>query len=532
MSYYKDLSEYLRALEQNDKLFRIARPTIKETDLSPLVRLQHRGLPEAERKGFLFENVTDSMGRQYKMKVASGIYASSFQIYALGLMCDPSRESIQKKWGQAFQKPVEPKLVGHGPVQDVVIQGEDLLKDGEGLEALPIPVEVPGYSGQIRTTNYFVSKDPETGIRNVGTYSAHIFGKTKILWEINPANHGYIHWNLWRTKGKQMPAAFVLGGPPDLFYVASAKIPYGIDELAIAGGFSGEALEIVKCRTVDVEVPAHAEIVIEGFVSTEYIEPGNAYGEFTGYMSTEILMRPVFQVTCITHRKNPVYVHVTSQFPPSESSKVRNVSLENLYYKFLKYDCKFQGVLDVAWDEISQGQWCVIKIKKTNNALPWQILQGAAAFDAKFGKFFIVVDEDIDPREFDSVMWALSWRVQPARDMRVVSGRMPGIDPSAAKPDAPQEEKEFPGGVGSSAMLIDATMKWPYPPVSLPKKEFMDKALEIWKELKLPDLHLLQPWYGYSLGFWPKEFQEDAEMILKGEQYKVNERLERKRRNL
>ena len=529
VAYYRDLGEFLDALKSNDKLFTISRPTVKETELTSLVRLQLRGLPPEERKGFLFENVVDVKGRKYGMKVATSIYAPSIQIYALGLKCETDSESIRKKWARALAEPIEPRLVQDGPAQEVVRQGEALLEDGQGVEALPIPVEVPGYSGQIRTTNYFISKDPETGIRNMGTYSGHVFGKTKIQWEINRANHGYVHWNLWRKRGKPMPAAFVIGGPPVLFYVGSAKVQYGVDELAVCGGLAGEALELVKCKTVDIEVPAHADIVIEGLVSTEYVEPGNAYGEFTGFMSTEVFTRPVFEVTCITHRKDPTYVHVMSQLPPSESSLVRKVSLENVYYKFLRHDCNFRTVLDVAWDETSQGQWCVIKIKKTNNAQPWQILYGAASYDPKFGKFFLVVDDDIDPRDFDSIMWALSWRVQPARDMKTILGRMPGLDPSAFKPDANPKEKEFPGGVGSSAMLIDATLKWESPPVSLAKKEFMERALEIWKELGLPELHLKQPWYGYTLGYWPAEYEEDAERIMKGEHYRVNDRLERKR---
>lgn len=529
VGYYRDLAGYLSALERNDKLFVISRPTVKETELTSLVRLQLRGLPPEERKGFLFENVTDTRGRKYHMKVATSIYASSMQVYALGLMCDLNRQSIQKKWGQALREPIEPRLVEHGPVQEFVIDGDALLEDGKGIESLPVPVEVPGYSGQIRTTNYFISKDPDTGIRNMGTYSGHIYGKRKLLWEINRANHGYIHWNLWKKKGKPMPAAFVIGGPPVLFYVGSAKVQYGVDELAVCGGLAGEPLELVKCKTVDIEVPAHADIVIEGLVSTEFVEPGNAFGEFTGFMSTDVFTRPVFEITCITHRKDPTFVHVMSQFPPSESSLVRMVSLENVYYKHLRYDCNFNYVLDVAWNEVSQGQWCVIGVKKTNNAQAWQALYGAASYDPKFGKYFIAVDDDIDPRDFDSVMWALSWRVQPSRDMRTILGRIPGLDPSASGPDSTHEEKEFPGGVGSSAILVDATLKWKSPPVSLPKKEFMEKAVEIWRELGLPELHLRQPWYGYTLGYWPDEYQEDAELVLKGEHYRVNERLERER---
>jgi 4-hydroxy-3-polyprenylbenzoate decarboxylase len=373
-----------------------------------------------------------------------------------------------------------------------------------------------------------MTKDPKTGWINLGNYSAHIFGRAKALWEINRGNHGWIHWLNAKELGKDLECAIIIGGPPVLFYVGAAKIPAMVDELDIAGGLTGEPIEVVKCKTVDLEVPANAEIVIEGRISTKKMEPGNAFGEYTGYMATEVFLRPVIDVTCITHRRDPIFVHIMSQMPPSESSKVRQISSENLYYKFLKYDCKIPGIIDVAWHEISQAQWCVIQMKKTNNTDPWRVLHLAAGYDARWGKFFITVDEDIDPRDIDSVIWALSWRVQPKRDVEIIGGRFAGLDISAYRPDAPYTEKEMPNITGSSAILIDATMKWPYPPVSLPKREFMENALKIWKEIGLPELKLKQPWFGYNLGHWTKENEEDAEDILRGDFESVGKRLEEK----
>ncbi len=528
-SYYRDLQDYLKTLDDHGKLFTIDSPVKKETDITTLARLQYRGLPENQRRGFLFTNVHDAKSRKFNIDVATGIYASSTELYALGLQCDPTRQAIAKKWENAQLHPVETEEVNSGAVQQIVVTGGDLLKDGNGIESLPIPVELPGFSGQIRTTTQIVTRDPETGIRNLGNYSAHVFGKTKLLWEINRGNQGIIHWNKWKKLGKPMPAAVIVGGPPSYFFVAAAKIPYGVDEFTIAGGFSGDPVQMVKCKTIDMEVPANADIVIEGLISTEYMEPGNAFGEYTGYMATDVWLRPVFDVTAVTMRKNPVFIHIMSQFPPSESSKVRQVSSENVYYKFLKFDAKVPGIIDIAWHEMSQAQWCVIKIKKMNKAHPWQVLNLASAYDSRWGKFFIVVDDDIDIRSLDSVIWAMSWRVQPARDVKIVTGKSPGLDPSAYSPGASHEEKEFPGGVGSSGMLIDATIKYPYPPTSLPKKEYMEAALNKWKELNLPQLSLVEPWYGYELGYWPEEFAKDAMEIVNGNHYDVGERLSKLR---
>src|SRR5579875_6069 len=248
-NYYRNLQEYLSALEKSGKLVRVKREIKKETELTPLARLQYRGLPESDRKGFLFENVTDVKGRKYDIKVATGVYASSLQIYAMGLNCEPSREAIAAKWEQAQLHPVNTEEVDKAPSQDIVIRGDDLLKPGSGIEALPVPVELPGFSGQIRTTTQFITVDPKTGIQNVGNYSTHVFGQKKLLWEINRGNHGIIHWRAWKELKKPMPAAVIIGGPPSFFYVAAAKLPYGVDELTVAGGFAGEPVKTVKGKT-------------------------------------------------------------------------------------------------------------------------------------------------------------------------------------------------------------------------------------------------------------------------------------------
>lgn len=531
MSYYKDLRQYIHRLDELGLLTKIRRPIIKETELASLVKLQFRGLPEEKRKGFLFENVVNMKGRRYEMKVATGILASSRQIYALGMNCLP--EEIPKKWAEGQSHPIAPVMVNDGPVHEIIQEGDELLEDGKGIEELPVPVEVPGYSGQIRTSNSaLVTKDIETGIRNVGNYSGHIFGKTKLQWEIAMTNHGFIHWQKAKAKGKALQAAIVIGGTPNVSYTAMTKIPYGIDEFSVAGGIAGSPLELVRCRTVDVEVPATAEIVIEGEISTEFLEPGNAFGEYTGYMATDVVARPVFHISCITHRKDAVFSHIVSQFPPSESSLMRKIGYESVFLKYLKYDSNNPNVLDVGLLEMSQARFIVVKMKKTHPAQPWQALYAATAFDPQYGKIVVTVDDDVDPRDPDGLIWALSFAMQPHRDIRIVRGKYPELDLSAFRQDAPREEKDFPDAQGSGAILIDATRKFPYPPMSLPKKEYMEAALKIWKDEGLPELHLKEPWYGKELGFWPATYKDDAEKIVKGDHYLVGKRLEKERQRV
>jgi 4-hydroxy-3-polyprenylbenzoate decarboxylase len=222
-----------------------------------------------------------------------------------------------------------------------------------------------------------------------------------------------------------------------------AKVPYGQGELAVAGGLAGEAIEVVKCQTVDLEVPASAEIVIEGEISTEYYEPQTgSFGEFTGYMA-ETHLCPVFHITCITNRKNPIFHCFISQMPPSESSKIRQVALEGNILKFLKHDCGLHYVLKVApYEAAGSDFYFVIQLKRTNNPWEsWQALHATAAFNVGMGRFIIAVDDDIDPWDHESVIWAMCLRCQPHRDTRIVTGKRASLDPSTAPPGSPRSQE-------------------------------------------------------------------------------------------
>jgi len=151
------------------------------------------------------------------------------------------------------------------------------------------------------------------------------------------------------------------------------------------------------------------------------------------------------------------------------------------------------------------------------------------ALEPGYLKWVIVVDEDVDPRDPDSFIWALCFRVQPDRDIRIIKGMSAHLDPSAVPPEELLRMPEFPP---TTSILIDATRKWPYPPTSLPKKEFMERARKIWEEEGLPPLNPKVPWYGYLLGYWPEEYQEEAELALRGEHYKTGEKIARERRKV
>ncbi len=525
MAYYRDLREQLEALDRAGLLVRIDELINKDTELMPLVRWQFRGLPEEERRAFLFTNVTDVKGRKYDIPVAVGCLAASRAIYALGLQCKP--EEIVERWTKAEANPIPPVIVERGPVHEEIHVNSSLTEKG-GLGEFPIPISTPGFDcAPYTTASHWFTKDPETGKINIGNYRGQVKSPTRTGVYIHSSNHGGYHWKKCKERGISLQAALVIGAPPAVAYTAPARVPFTVSELDVAGGLAGGAIEVVRCKTIDMLVPACAEIVIEGEISTEYVEPEAAFGESTGHIG-EKMLNPYFEIKCITHRKDPIFAAIVSQFPPSESSVMRQLSAEGNYLRFLKNECNIPGILEVAFHSIAVRQICVIRMKKTNQAHVWQALHSMVGFHPATGKIVIVVDEDINPRNLDSLFWALAFRMQPHRDMLVIRNRTPSMDPSAAPPGK-ELEVSMHEIAGCSALLIDATRKWDYPPVSLPKREFMERARQLWERLELPKLRPQDPWFGYHLGSWSDEDEEEAQLALKGEHYQTGEKAIKKR---
>src|SRR3972149_11125635 len=236
MSYYKDLREHVRALESRGKLVRIREAINKDTELMPLVRWQFRGLEEEQRAAFLFEQVTDSKGRRYSMPVLVGALASSTEIYATGMMCGEPQE-IMEKWARAELNPIPPVLVPTGPVHEVVFTGEDLTREGGGLDMIPSPLSTPGFdNAPYWPAGHWVPKDPETGIRNVGNYRVQVKARNRTGTFVHSFNDLVTHWKKCKARGIPLEAAIAVGTVPVISYCAVGKFPYGVDEYGVAGG--------------------------------------------------------------------------------------------------------------------------------------------------------------------------------------------------------------------------------------------------------------------------------------------------------
>jgi UbiD family decarboxylase len=273
----------------------------------------------------------------------------------------------------------------------------------------------------------------------------------------------------------------------------------------VAGGLAWRPVPMAKCVTIDLDVPADSEIVIEGLIDPEKLEPEAPFGESNGYVALEAFNMPM-QVTAITHRRSPVFVSIISQVTPSESSLVKKVAYEPLYLAHLRDTLSIRGVRRVVMHEPLTNLRPVIFIQYaagTPRSEVWRGLHGAGSLNAIAGKILIAVSDDIDPNNLDAVMWAIAYRCNPIEDVHIspFHGGVQGA--------------QYSGRLGSK-LLIDATMKGKMPPLALPKKEFMERAEALWTELGLPPIALKPPWHGYSLGDWIDRWDTYAERAVRG----------------
>ena len=528
MRGYPDLHEHLETLKQRGLLLTIDRPIDKDAELHPLVRWQFvGGIEEHERKAFLFTHVIDGRGRRYAFPVVVGALATNRAIYSAGMRA--AVEEIQAKWDRAIANPIAPRIVGQGACQEVVIEGAALQGEGNGLDRLPIPVSTPGFdAAPTLTATNVITRDPETGVQNHGTYRAGLKAPDRLV--IRMATRvggagGYQHYLKHQKRGdKTMPCAIVLGCPPYVAFVAPQKLPLDVDEIGVAGGLAGEPINVVRARTVDLMIPAEAEIVIEGLIDTEYLEPEGPFGESHGHVALEEFNLPM-RVTAITHRKNAIVASYISQVTPSESSAMKRVAYEPLFLAHLRNTLGIRGVKRVTLHErmTALRRVALITVEKgTPRTEVWRALYGTTSFKADCGKICIAIDADIDPDNSDAILWALAFRMNPAHDLQVLPHRSQGHGP----------EREHEQDEEDATLLLDATMKEDLPPLALPKREYMECAKRVWEELGLPKLRPQSPWFGSTLGGdWLPQWDEAAQRAVEGrylENGRISEKLRRK----
>jgi 4-hydroxy-3-polyprenylbenzoate decarboxylase len=300
------------------------------------------------------------------------------------------------------------------------------------------------------------------------------------------------------------------------------KAPASIDEVFLAGGLVGSPINVVKARTVDLMVPAEAEIVIEGFIDTEYLEPEGPFGESHGHVNLAEY-NGFMNVTCITRKRDAVFTSFISQLAPSETTVMRQPGQEAIFLRHLREQIGIKGIRHVHMHMPLIGGYRVLALqfeRGTPRAEVWRALYASTTVQRPAGKFVIAIDDDIDPNNADAILWAMTYRAKPHLDMQIVPHREEGHGP-----------RDKVRGSEDSSLLVNATLTQDYPPISLPKREIMERARVIWEdELKLPKLKPQAPWYGYDLGAWTVELEQQAQRALRGDYWETGRVIAQRRR--
>ncbi len=498
---YPDLHDHVLALARAGLLVVVEEPSNKDTEMHPLVRWQYRGgIAEAERKAFLFTKPTGGKGARFDIAVLVAGLAASPEVYRIGF--GRPLDAIGAAWVQALASPIEPKVVSDAPCQDICIVGDALDKPGNGLDGLPVPISTPGFdNAPYLSAGHYITKDPDTGRQNVGNYRGQLKAPRRL--GMNPSvelRAGiYAHWLKYKACGEPMPCAVVIGCPPVISYASVQKMPETLDEVWVAGALAGSPINVVRGKTVDLLIPAEAEIVIEGLIDTESLEPEAPFGESHGYVNLQEY-NAFMNVTAITRRRDAILTSFISQVTPSESSVIRRVAMEPVYLHHLRSVLGVKAVTRVAMHEPLTSLYAVIGGTPVTEI--WRALDGASTLHRFAGKWIIAVDEDIDPHNADALFWAMSYRCQPQHDLRVMPHKHPGHGPRGPR-DAP---------------------------VALPWREYMERAKAIWERLGLPPLRPESPWHGYELGHWPAELERQARMATASDYFALGREMGNQRR--
>ena len=458
---FMDLRQWIGRLEQDNELRRIT----AEVDWDREIGAIGRRVLEKRGPALLFENIKGYANGRCGKLFMSGLGGRSRLALALGFPRDAGNRELVQHVMKKNREAIPPVIVNSGPVKQVIVRGEDVDQT-----EFPVPrwhyLEGGRY---IHTLSAIVTRDPDTRVMNVGIYRGMIGKKnTAPFLLIKGGQHWGAHFVKWAARKEPMPVACVIGWDPIMPFLAGSPLPSGVCEFDVMGAYRGEPAPLVRCETVDLEVPAGAEIVIEGTISddpTTY-EMEGPFGEFTGYVSDLPTPRPTMQVSCITHRRDPIFCGSLEGTLPgsnSENSVISSVQRAAIAWNILN-GAGIPGVLDVYAPPITNGVNIRVQIKKHYQGQPKQIaaaLWGNSAAQYRY-KHVIVVEEDIDPAVDEQVEWAFAHRVNAGEGGVVV---FPGIFGSPIDPSTPMEDRDVAQlGTGLwNRMLIDATRSWKNP---------------------------------------------------------------------
>jgi 4-hydroxy-3-polyprenylbenzoate decarboxylase len=467
---YKSMREFLAKLEVEQKLVRVREPV---STVLEMTEIQTR-LLATQGPAVLFEHALQPDGQRAEMPALANLFGTVERV-AMGVTMDGKERRTAKDLREvgellAFLRQPEPprglkeafdllplaKTVmqmrpgrqNRAPCQEVVLQGDQI-----DLSRLPIQTCWPGEPAPLITWPLVVTKGPSESRQdnyNLGIYRMQVLGKDRCIMRWLAHRGGAQQYKRWKdTKPEPLPAAAVIGADPGTILAAVTPVPDTLSEYQFAGLMRGRKLDLVPCKTVPIEVPAEAEIVIEGHVLLDDCADEGPYGDHTGYYNS-VERFPVFQVSAITMRRDPIYLTTFTGRPPDEPS-VLGEALNEVFIPLLRQ--QFPEIVDF-WlpPEGCSYRIAVVSMKKAYPGHAKRVLMGAWSYLRQFmyTKWIIVVDDDIDARDWKDVMWAISTRMDPARDVTIIENT-PIDYLDFASPES---------GLGSKIGL-DATNKWP-----------------------------------------------------------------------
>ncbi len=486
---HDSLRDFIQRLERENRLVRVSAPVSPALEMTEIqTRLLAEGGPAV-----LFESVVRPDGGRYDMPVLVNLFGTVERV-AWGMDRTPAqlREvgetlAFLKQpeppggWREAMEMlpllrtvmAMKPKTVGGAPCQEVVYRGDQV-----DLSMLPVQTCWPGEPAPLITWPLVVTKGPggdRRDVFNLGIYRMQVTGRNTTLMRWLKHRGGALHHARWGAEKKEpLPCAVVIGADPGTILAAVTPVPDTLSEYQFAGLLRGAKVELADCLTVPLKVPANAEIVLEGHVSlTDYGDEG-PYGDHTGYYNS-VEPFPVFTVSAMTMRKRPIYLSTFTGRPPDEPS-VLGEALNEVFIPLLQQ--QFPEIVDF-WlpPEGCSYRIAVVSIRKAYPGHARRVMMGVWSFLRQFvyTKFVIVVDDDIDARDWKDVMWAISTRMDPARDIMVVEntpidyldfaspesglGGKLGMDATNKLP--PETRREWGEKIRMDQTIVDeVTRKW------------------------------------------------------------------------
>jgi 4-hydroxy-3-polyprenylbenzoate decarboxylase len=464
---FQDLRSFIRRLEEEGELHRVKSEVDWNLELSHIAKINE----QKQGPALLFENV-----KGYNSPVFTSALATAKRLaLALDLPGEMSLMEIAQQWANRVRSKIPPREVRTGPCKENIDLGDEV-----NILKFPVPKYYENDGGRyIGTTHCIISKSPETGWINVGTHRMQVLDQRSAgIWMI-PGKHIQLHLKEYERLGKPMPVAVAIGVDPIAFLVSSAPFPPGECEYDFMGALRGEPVDVVKAETVDLPVPAGAEVILEGEVDPVELKPEGPYGEYSGYYQAS-WPKPYMKIKCVTYRNNPIHWGCTTGRPITDIHMLMSMNRTAQLWADLN-SIGIPGLKGVYCPPETGGYFtAIVSIRQLYAGHARQV--GTAVLSCPSGtystKLVVVVDEDVDPTDLSQVWWAIGMRFQPNRGTEILNrGLSSHIDPSLHI-----NQKTY-----TSRMIIDATIPFEWPEEERPQlihltEDVVERVKRRWNE--------------------------------------------------